>query len=213
MACDTQAMRPDTTTDRKRPSGVFAQHPVRPDPETGFHTCPKAGGVNTTADDAGDMHPVTLTSPRRRGLLTGTIAALLAGTAAVATAKAAPLPATGDDARLQLLHSEMIRRWAAVAAIEAEPIGDELQCEDQEERMADADHQLFAVIDEIETTHARALPGLHAKAGAMLFLLERFACVNIGDTLDDVADGTVGEYEDRMALSLARDIMSLEVVA
>jgi hypothetical protein len=32
----------------------------------------------------------------------------------------------------------------------------------------------------------------------MLFLLERFACVNIGDTLDDVADGALGEYEDRM---------------
>ena len=52
-AGDTGCTRPDTITDPKRPSGVFARHPVRPNPGTGFHTCPKAGGTNTTADDAG----------------------------------------------------------------------------------------------------------------------------------------------------------------
>ena len=69
-----------------------------------------------------------------------------------------------------------------------------------------------AAIDEIETTHARALPGLHAKAGATLFPVGALCIVNIGDTLNDVADGTVGEYRTAWP-SLARDIMSLEVVA
>ena len=43
--------------------------------------------------------------------------------------------------------------------------------------------------------------------------LEELVFIGHGDTLDRVAAGDVGEDEDRMALSLARGIIALEVVA
>ena len=60
--------------------------------------------------------PATIPNPRRRGLLTGTIAALLAGTAATVTARAASLPAPGDDAELIRLCADFHRLTAAMAA-------------------------------------------------------------------------------------------------
>jgi hypothetical protein len=212
-ARDTGRTRPETNTNPKRPSGVFAQHPVRPDPGTGFHTCPKAGSANTTADDARDTHPVTLASPRR-GLLTGTIASLLTGTAAVATARAAPRAASGDDAELLRLCAEMVRLRAVADAIGAEaaslPDGDE---EDHEQRYSLADHEWFVAVRDVADTPARTLAGVRAKASVMLSMIEELVFTGHVDTLDDIAAGNVGEDEDRMAPSLARDIMALEVVA
>jgi hypothetical protein len=66
----------------------------------------------TMARDTGPTRPDTITTPRRRGLLTGTIAALLTGTAAVATARAASLPAAGDDAELIILCDRLVA-WEA----------------------------------------------------------------------------------------------------
>ena len=61
------------------------------------------------ARDPQAMRPDAITTPRRRGLLTGTIAALLAGTAAVAAAKAASLPLVSDDVELLQLCAEFDR--------------------------------------------------------------------------------------------------------
>jgi hypothetical protein len=70
---------------------------------------PKADREHTTARDTGRTRPDTITTPKRRGLLTGTLAALLTGTAAVATAKAAPLPLVSDDIELLRLCAEFDR--------------------------------------------------------------------------------------------------------
>jgi hypothetical protein len=85
MARDTGLSCTNIPTDPNRPSGAFA-HPAQPDPgQREPSQKSKAGHEHTT---------------RRRGLLTGTLAAVLAGAAATVTAKAASLPPAGEDAEL-----------------------------------------------------------------------------------------------------------------
>ena len=73
---------------------------------------PKADTEHTTARDTGRTRPDTITTPRRRGLLTGTIAALLTGSAAVAAPNTRSLPAAGDDAELIRLADEIMALYA-----------------------------------------------------------------------------------------------------
>ena len=49
---------------------------------------------------------------------------------------------------------------------------------------------------------------MRAKAEALLVALEAQVCTRIGQTADDIADGTEGYIEDRLALSLARDLLA-----
>jgi hypothetical protein len=99
-ARDTGASRPDTTTDPNRPSGA-SPNPARPNLGQGSPPMSEADREHTT---------------HRRGLLTGTLAALLTGAAAVATAKDAPLmPPPGDDAELLTVAQDFWKQDAIVA--------------------------------------------------------------------------------------------------
>jgi hypothetical protein len=110
-----------------------------------------------------------------------------------------------------------VRLRAVADAIGAEgaslPDGITPQSEDHERRHGAADDEWFDAVRDVADTPARTLLGVRAKAAVLLSVIEELVFTRFGDTLDDVAAGDVGEDEDRMAVSLARDIMALEVVA
>jgi hypothetical protein len=130
-----------------------------------------------------------------------------------------PLPevANDHDAELLRLCAETVRLRAVADAIGKEaaslPDGITQQSKDHERRHGAADDEWFGAIRGVADTPARTLVGLRAKAAVMLSVIEELVSAGNGDTLDDVAAGDIGEDEDRMALSLARDIIALEGVA
>jgi hypothetical protein len=69
------------------------------------------------------------------------------------------------------------------------------------------------IFEKIVGIAAQTSAGLQVKAEVMLLLLQNYVCDSIGDTLDDIASGDLGEIEDRMALSIARDIRARGAVA
>jgi hypothetical protein len=107
----------------------------------------------------------------------------------------------------------MYRRNSVRVATQEEarafPPGITRESEDQEWREGVADDEWFAAVRDVGNTPARTFVGARAKVAVMLFLLEELVCAWKGDTLDGVAAGSVGQDEDRMALSVARDIMAL----
>ena len=111
------------------------------------------------ARDTKATNPDTITTPRRRGLLTGIIAVLLAGTAAGATAKAAPVP--GDDTELLALCAEYHRQHSVAYS------PDIIEWED-------ALDDTWDILDEIVALPATTEAGRRAKAGVVsrLFAVE-----------------------------------------
>jgi len=112
------------------------------------------------ARDPQAMRPDAITTPRRRGLLAGTIAALLTGTAAVAMAKA-PLP--GDDAELMRLCADFRRLTAAMAAWPPE----------DDDGFDTKMSERWAVSDRIMLLSAATDTGRRQKAAVALVGLER----------------------------------------
>jgi hypothetical protein len=164
------------------------------------------------ARDTGRTRPDTIDNPLRRRLLAGGTAALLTGAAIATTARSAP-GAACDDAELLRLCRALVAQALAIDAISNEPEYDQPdiitpQSIDHEERLAAADSVWFRLTEKITDIPARTPEGVQAKAGAMLNVLDRVVLINIGSTLDDVATGDEGEIEDRMALSLARDVLA-----
>jgi hypothetical protein len=127
---------------------------------------PKADTEHTTAGDTGCTRPDTITTPRRRGLLTGTIAALLTGAAAVAAAKAGPLPlaAADADAELLALGQDFWKQDAIVAQWNAGHVAEEI---------GEAAHdRWWECLDEISAILPTTDFGLRAKADCLLQGLE-----------------------------------------
>ena len=105
-----------------------------------------------------------------------------------------------------------VERALAIDAIADEPEPDEPgitpESIDYEERIAAADSVWWRLAEKITDIPARTPEGVQAKAGAMLNVLDRVVLISIGSTLDDIVTGDEGEIEDRMALSLARDVLA-----
>jgi hypothetical protein len=80
------------------------------------------------------------------------------------------------------------------------------ESEAQEVRMNAAEHRFGAIAAQIIELPAQGVAGWRAKAGALLLVLEHGVCSYIGDTLDDIASGEVGDEDHRLSLSRARDI-------
>ena len=184
---------------------------------------PKATVTSTTSARAAPVN--TITRPSRRNLLGGSSAALLAGVAAAVAAhgaefqKPGPLPwrgsprpaepVSGEDAELIALCAALARQHALVDAIQEEghhlPPDITPASEAQERRLDAAPDDWWATAERIEATPARTAGGLRAKAEAMRLVLLRLVCCHPGDTIEYIAES---EMEDRMAWSLARDILA-----
>jgi hypothetical protein len=168
------------------------------------------------AHDTGRTRAASPPNPSRRAMLAGGTAALLAGAAAVTVARGAPsgvAGADGPDAELIAMCARLVAQAEVVDRIDAEGAalpghGITPESEAHEERMEVAGVQWWATAEQICGIPARTPSGLHAKAGAMRDLLARLVCTGIDQTLADIETGEEGELEDRMALSLARDVLS-----
>jgi hypothetical protein len=154
------------------------------------------------------------TTPRRRGLLTGTLAALLTGTAAVATARAASVPAKGDDAELIQLATRATAARQSLHAMNSESDAMELRdvSDDEEREFADRTGRLLRIFwdatDRAEMIQATTTAGLQAKAAILLLVLKQTVAVGLEETLEDIARGEAGESADRFGLALARDMVA-----
>lgn len=169
---------------------------------------------------ATDTHTIsTAAPPSRRGLLAGAASALAAGaavTAAAVTGRAHASPgAAGDDAELLRLCAHLTVASALIDQIDAEPLttfGTQ-ESEDREARMAAVDAEWWDLAEEIGRVPALTAAGMRAKARATTHVAARCVCVRLTDTIDDIIAGDVGNLEDRLALSLARDVLAGSAVA
>jgi hypothetical protein len=125
------------------------------------------------------------------------------------------LPAGDDDVELIRLHMALVTHSALMKRIEAEDVGDDVtpESEDQERRLTAGNDQWWATAEEIIDMPALAAAGLRARADAMRIMLEHVVCTHIGSTTADIADGNEGEIEDRLAWSLARDVLAWRAAA
>jgi hypothetical protein len=164
-ARDTGASRPDTTTDPNRPSGA-SPNPARPNLGQGSPPMSEADREHTT---------------HRRGLLTGTLAALLTGAAAVATAKAAPLmPPPGDDAELLTVAQDFWKQDAIVAQWNADQVTEEI---------GEAAHdRWWECLEEISAILPTTDFGLRTKADCLLQGLE------VVETSNGIAEDYVRDF-------------------
>jgi hypothetical protein len=152
----------------------------------------------TMAREPQATRPAAITTPRRRGVLTGTLAAVLTGATAVATAKAASLPVGGDDAELIRLADEIMAAYAESNRLSE--IEDNLP--DWQERgrfnrkyiapLVDLHHELAP---QLALMPATTLAGMRAKA--------RFV-----QAINNCAPGYALPWQDdAMAWSLANDLL------
>jgi hypothetical protein len=100
--------------------------------------------------------------------------------------------------------AETVRLLAEGQALSSGPIP---ESEAQEAALDAVTDAWDATVERICATQARTTAGRHAKAAALLIVQRRFICDHVGDTLDDVAAGDIGQIEDQLALSLARDLV------
>jgi hypothetical protein len=63
-----------------------------------------------------------------------------------------------------------------------------------------AENNVLCGIAEIVGIPAQTFAVLRTKAEVMLLVLQSYVCVAIDDTIPDIADGNVGDIQDRMAL-------------
>jgi hypothetical protein len=154
--------------------------------------------------------PTTATvPPSRRGLLTGGTAALLAGVG-LAAARAAQAD-TADDAELIRLHHALLAQGEVVVRIEEEayslPGGITPESRAQELRLTEADDAWYQLLTDIIDTPARTAVGLRVKAAVTLIAQQKYVCVYVDHTIDDIVAGHDGNIEDGLALSIARDLL------
>src|SRR4051812_28745197 len=145
----------------------------------------------------------------RRGLLAGVASVVAAG--AVAATPAGAAPALPDDAKLLELHRELRAHGQLMTAIIEEgkhhPPGITPESIDQEERLATAIGIECDIIEDIRAIPSRTLAGLQVKAATLLMLLERYV-LNRGAGISNEIDERDCEEEDRMALTLARELLA-----
>ena len=148
--------------------------------------------------------------PSRRGLLTGSATALLAGAAIATAAHSAAVAASGGggpDAELLRLHRALVAHHDTIAEL--------AEVEDDTDDEAAAGVALEAwwpLAEQICATPARTLPGLRAKSDALRMVIERSVCVFVGETIADL-DAQEDEDAAKMGWSLARDLLAWSAVA
>jgi hypothetical protein len=165
---------------------------------------------------AGTQHraPCASAPPSRRALFGAGASLLLAGTAIATAAHGAPPDA---DAELVRLHHALLAQGEVVARIEEEayslPGGINAESRAQEMRLTEADDAWYQLLTDIIDTPARTAIGLRVKAEVTLIAQEKYVCVRIDHTIEDIVAGHDGNIEDRLALSIARDLLSGRAVA
>lgn len=119
-------------------------------------------------------------------------------------------PAPDPDAELQRLHADLVAKGEAIARLLEEDYGPGItpQSEAIEARISVEDDEWHDIAEEIADIPARTSVGLHVKAAALLLLLQDETCVFGDETLADIAAGDVGGSQDRLALSIARDLLA-----
>jgi hypothetical protein len=135
------------------------------------------------------------------------------GVQAVPAEAGAATPVPGTDAELIELVSIMTRSQATIALIELEPgCGfDSPECaEDYDRRVGVGLDAFWGAAERVVDMTAITPAGWHAKAEAMRLILLQCVCTNQGETLDDIGEH---DFEDRMAWSLARDLLAGSAVA
>ncbi len=174
----------------------------------------KANHETTTAGVALAAVPPT----RRQGLMAG-VAALVAGTA-IATAahgRYRNSDFAGADAELIRLHHALVAQGEDVARIEEEayslPGGITPESRAQELRLTEADDAWYHLLTDIIDTPAQSAVGLRVKAEVTLIAQQKYVCVRIDHTIEDIVAGDDGNIEDRLALSIARDLLAGRAVA
>jgi hypothetical protein len=134
------------------------------------------------------------------------LAVLLAGGAIATAAHGA-----AADVELIRLHQALLAHGEVVARIEAEadrlPCGITPENRAQERRLTEADDAWSGILEDIIDTPARTAVGLRMKALTTLIAQQKYVCVHIDHTIDDIVAARDGNVEDRLALSIARDLL------
>jgi hypothetical protein len=157
--------------------------------------------------------PSASAPPSRRALFGAGASLLLAG-GAIATAAHG---AQDADAELIRLYRALLAQGEVVVRIEEEayslPGGITPESRAQELRLTEADDAWYQLLTDIIDTPARTAIGLRVKAEVTLIAQEKYVCVRIDHTIEDIVAGDDGNIEDRLALSIARDLLSGRAVA
>lgn len=169
------------------------------------------------ARDTGHTHAIL--NPSRRAMLAGATAALAAG-----FAKPPPLPwrggprpapVPGDDAELLRLLDQSRREGALIDAIEEEghhlPDGITPESKSQERRLDEAMDAREVTWARIASMPAATPAGMRVKAEALGAALLLYTYTLDAETLEDIAEN--GSSPERLALSLARDVLAWRTVA
>ena len=107
------------------------------------------------------------------------------------------------------LHSVLVAQGAAVARAEAECEGVPFPASREvERRLTEADERWSRILGTIIGTPARTQAGLRAKAAVTLLAQQKYNCVHTNSTVEDIVAGHEGDIEDRLALSIARDLLN-----
>jgi hypothetical protein len=157
--------------------------------------------------------------PSRREPLAGTTTTPTMGAAAVYQTKGARRAdensQTRRDTELLTLLATLKQQHDVIAALEEEghllPKGITKASEDQEHRMAIAVVRRAEIVESIIATPASTPAGalLKAEAFALVALMDAFLFE--GDTLEELAQSQSKDKQQRLALSLARDVLALGV--
>ncbi len=148
--------------------------------------------------------PPAAPSPYRRSLLAGLGAARVAGGVAAVPVPAGAEPASADAALLAL-HHKMKQGEAAMAALADD------YAPGCDERLEAALDPTNAAVDAMEALRATTIAGLQAKADALRWIMELTVCnsPNHDGRTDISTIGEDGDWQDRFAWSLARDVLAL----
>lgn len=77
-------------------------------------------------------------------------------------------------------------------------------------RLSDALGEPSYLLEQMADLPAGTPAGIRAKAQAMLHVLEQIVAPDKGaESLGDIASGDVGQIEDCLSLSLARDVLTI----
>jgi hypothetical protein len=122
---------------------------------------------------------------------------------------------TRPDAELLALLVTLKRQDDIIVAIEAEerhlPEGITDVSRDRERRLEQALDRRAGTLERIIATPAASPAGLRVKAEALGLLALGYACSHHGETLEEIA--RYGGVPDRLALSLARDVLAWRAAA
>ncbi len=119
---------------------------------------------------------------------------------------------TSPDAELLALLGTLKRQGDFIAALEEEgrllPEGITDASKDQERRMGKAVVLRAKILDSIAATRAATAGGLRAKAEAVALMVVADAFSDEGETLEEIVQSRYKDGRQRLALSLARDVLA-----